>query len=86
MATDDKRIEETAYREWHAWQANGPARARRHEEKRQKTEIELLDGASTLQEFIRRRAELKSLVVEPDIPMDEMTMSDYMKMRDRGER
>lgn len=83
---DEKLVAERSYREWHDWHHNKPARDRKHEEKRKQAEIELLDSATSLQDYIERREGLKTLVAEPDLPMDEMTMSDYMKMRKRGER
>jgi hypothetical protein len=78
--------EETIYREWRDWQLNKPARYQEHEEKRRRAENELLDGATSQRDYARRREELKSLVAEPDIPVGEMSMSDYINMRKRGER
>jgi hypothetical protein len=58
--------------------AAGELRAARKRE----AEIELLDNTSP-QEFIRRRAAQRHLIVEPDLPLDEMSVSDYIKARMR---
>jgi hypothetical protein len=58
-------------------------RQREQQEQRQKAEVELLDSLTNMREFIERREALRHLVVEPEIPLDEMTMPDYMKMRDK---
>lgn len=45
-----------------------------------------LDSAPTMREFINRRNAQPFLVANPDLPLDQMSASDYMKMRDREER
>jgi hypothetical protein len=53
---------------------------------RREMEIQFLDGATTMREYIERRNVQRFLVVDPDLPMDQMSASDYIKMRDREER
>jgi hypothetical protein len=49
-------------------------------------ERDLLDSAPTTEEHIARRKAMPFLIVEPDLPLDEMGMEDYWKirMRDRA--
>ncbi len=56
---------------------------REQQEQRQAAEIELLDGATTMKEYNERRDAIPHLVLRPDVPPDEMNMSDYMKLRER---
>ena len=44
-------------------------------------ENELLGSASTTEEHIARRKAMPFLIVEPDLPLDEMGMGDYRKIR-----
>ena len=54
-----------------------------YEERRKKAEIELLDGAQNMHEYADRLKTLRSTIIQPEIPLDEMSMSDYMKARKR---
>ena len=49
-------------------------------------ERDLLGSAPTTEEHIARRKAMPFLIVEPDLPLDEMGMEDYWKirMRDRA--
>jgi hypothetical protein len=49
---------------------------------RRLAENELLDSATTMREYNERRDALPHLVLQPDAPPDEMSMSDYLKWRD----
>ena len=60
--------------------------ARDEEGARREMEINFLDSATTMREYIERRNAQRFLVVDPDLPPDQMQMADYMKMRDREER
>lgn len=53
---------------------------------RQAAEIESLDSAANMREYIERRDALRSKVMQPDVPMDEMSMSDYLKVRNEQSR
>ena len=53
---------------------------------RREMEIQFLDGATTMREYIERRNVQRFLVVDPDLSLDQMSASDYIKMRDREER
>jgi hypothetical protein len=53
-----------------------------YEERRKKAE-QLLDGAENMQEYGERRKALHSTIIQPEIPLDEMSMSDYLKARKR---
>ena len=55
---------------------------REQREQRQAAEIELLDSATTMKEYNERRNAIPNLVLRPDVPPDEMNMSDYMKLRE----
>ena len=44
-------------------------------------EINFLDSATTMREYNERREAQRFLVVDPDLPLDQMSMPDYMKMR-----
>jgi hypothetical protein len=54
--------------------------------RRREMEINFLDSATTMREYINRRNAQRFLVVDPDLPLDQMSVSDYIKMRDREER
>jgi len=57
--------------------------ARLQKDKRQAAEVTMLDEPGiSLKEYRRRRK--ATLVSEPDIPLDEMTMADYKAARSRG--
>ena len=56
---------------------------REQKEQRQAAEIELLDSATTMKEYNERRNAIPHLVLRPDVPPDEMNMTDYMKLRER---
>ena len=60
--------------------------ARDEEGARREMEINFLDSATTMREYIERRNAQRFLVVDPDLPLDQMSASDYIKMRDREER
>jgi len=47
--------------------------------------VRLLDNTTTMREYNERREAQRFLVVDPEMPLDEMSMSDYMKIRDREE-
>jgi hypothetical protein len=74
--------EDQLYTRWEQYQQS---RVIEQKEEARKAEIELLDSAPTVREYIKRRDAQKFLVVEPNIPLDEMTPSDYMKVRARQE-
>jgi hypothetical protein len=61
------------------------AQAEAQEEKRRQAEIELLESADDMQEFIRRRKATKYLLVNPEQTLDEMCFSDYKKVREQRE-
>jgi hypothetical protein len=44
-------------------------------------ERNLLGSAPTTEEHIARRKAMPFLIVEPDLPLDEMSMQDYWKVR-----
>jgi hypothetical protein len=67
------------------WREHQVENEKEQEEEARKAEIELLGSAPTVREYFRRREAQKFLVVEPNIPLDEMTTSDYMKVRARQE-
>jgi hypothetical protein len=69
-----------------AFEASKERRQQEYEERRKKAEIELLGGAQNMQEYTERLKALRSAVVQPEIPLDEMSMSDYMKIRGRQSR
>src|SRR5262249_1998469 len=50
-----------------------------------KAEVRLLDQTSP-EEFNRRRLAQGHLIVEPDLPLDEMSMGDFVKARLRSRR
>ena len=50
---------------------------------RQAAEIESLDSASNMREYIERREALRHRVFEPKTPQDEMAIGDYLKTRRR---
>jgi hypothetical protein len=56
------------------------------EAQRREVEVRLLDSATTMRQYNERREAQSFLVVDPEMPLDEMSMADYMKMRDRDER
>ena len=66
-----------------AFRASQEKRQSDYEERRKKAEIELLGGAQNMQEYTDRLKALHSTIIQPEIPLDEMSMSDYMKTRDR---
>jgi hypothetical protein len=55
------------------------------EAQRREMEINFLDSAADMREYIERRNAQRFLVVDPDLPLDEMRASDYIKMRERQE-
>jgi hypothetical protein len=59
--------------------------ARDDEGARREMEINFLDSATTMREYIDRRNAQRYLVVDPDLPLDQMSASDYIKMRARQE-
>ena len=52
-----------------------------YEERRKKAETELLGSAQNMREYADRLKALRSTIIQPEIPLDEMSMSDYMKVR-----
>jgi hypothetical protein len=65
------------------WREHQAAREKEQQEKAQKAANELLNSAPNMGEYCKRREAQEFLVVEPNIPLDEMTMSDYLKVRNR---
>ena len=57
---------------------------REQREKRQATEVDLLGGDISFREFRQRRADMSKLVVEPELPLDEMDFKDYAVARRSG--
>src|SRR5207302_4873838 len=57
---------------------------REQREKRQQTELDLLGGDISFREYRQRRAEMADLVVEPELPLDEMDYKDYAVARRSG--
>ena len=67
------------------WREHQIENEKEQQEQARKAEVELLGSASSVLEYCKRRDAQKFLVVEPNIPLDEMSMSDYMKVRARQE-
>jgi hypothetical protein len=61
-------------------------REREQEEQRQKAAIEFLEDAKDAGEFDERRNVLRRHVWEPNAPLDEMSMSDFVKVRNKQAR
>jgi hypothetical protein len=57
-------------------------RQEQQEQQRRAAENELLDSATNMREFIERREAIPHLVLQPELPADEMSMGDYLKLRD----
>jgi hypothetical protein len=66
-----------------AFRASQEKRRKEYAELRKKAEIELLGRAEDMQEYGERLKALHNTIIQPDIPLDEMQMGDYMKMRRR---
>jgi DTW domain-containing protein YfiP len=60
-------------------------RQKKQAETQRRLHIELLDGASSQAEYEQARQDERYLVAEPDIPLDEASLSDYIKRRDGAE-
>jgi hypothetical protein len=56
-------------------------RQKKQQQARVSAEVELLESASTMREYNARRDALKYLVIEPKLPLDEMTAADYVRSR-----
>ncbi len=69
-------------------QLNEVLRQREQEEIRQKTEIEVLESAEDYREFCEMRSRMADtdVLVEPDLPEDEMSFVDYKKARELEKR
>jgi hypothetical protein len=68
-----------------SWQQTEAERAQR--ERTRNAEVQLLGGDDLpFQEYCRRREDFGKLVVEPDRPLDEMTLADYKNARALHER
>lgn len=61
-------------------------RPQKQQQARVNAEVSLLDAATDMREYNRRRDAMPYLLAEPDLPLDEMTQSDYNKSRDWQER
>ncbi len=77
---DPNEPEDQLYNRWNEYQ---DARQKEQQETARKAERDLLDSAPNHREYCRRREAQQFLLIEPDLPLDEMTMSDYMKVRAR---
>ena len=67
------------------FRAEKQAREQEQQELRSIAETDLLGMATNQRQYEELREAQKYLVIEPEIPLDEMTMADYMKVRD-GQR
>jgi hypothetical protein len=78
---------EERYREaLEKFHAEREKRAAEQAEARRKAEIEALDSAADMREYMARRKELQNRVFSPDTPLDSTSMSEYLKRRPRGKR
>jgi hypothetical protein len=82
MASESQREDERAVlRE--AFRVSQEKNAADYKDRRKKLEIEQLDGAQNMREYLDRRKALRSTIIQPEIPLDEASMSDYIKRRGR---
>lgn len=51
------------------------------EDARREVENTVLNTATDMRDFISKRAEMRKLVLHPDLPRDEMTAADYCRVR-----
>jgi hypothetical protein len=65
------------------FRAENEKRAEQQEKQRRSAENELLHDAVTMKEYNAHRDAIPHLVFEPHRLPEEMTMSDYMKLRSR---
>jgi|SRR5580693_6508574 hypothetical protein len=64
------------------FQTDTETRKREQEKQRREAENELLNSATTMREYNERRDAIPHLVLQMDIPPDEMSMADYLKLRE----
>src|SRR5436309_3213989 len=57
---------------------------REQREQRQGMEVDLLDADISFREYRQRRVDMARLVVEPGLPLDEMSQADYKVARQTG--
>jgi hypothetical protein len=63
----------------------GERAERMNPDRRREAEIELLDSAPNMKEYMHRRQAMKHLVTA-DLPLQEMGLADYVKTRNRSGR